>query len=244
MAETAVKDRPLKAYAVLEDSENTGAIYFSKHRIEALKAGANEYGGGELYGMRCSRAPWADEWATKDEDVPAKLMIAHGWHFECAGCGHRIDEDWLAEEDLPLDGVIGTQRSMVFCTEICEAQEHLRKVTARWHEKRMIGILKEMVLKRFPGVEFETKDNWKEHAYATQDHGTWYVKQAVVSFKFPGQKYGPATFRFDLDYHRIGPVKPHFSCCHGDIEAFNAFADSTSHISHDHQAAPPRAADT
>lgn len=218
----------LKAFAVLENDENTGAIYFAKRDIEARKAGANEFGDGDISNVSCRRAPWADEYAEAGV-VPAKACIAHGWHFECCGCGSTIDEDYLDEEDLLLDGVIGQQHGRVFCSEICECRFNLDKAISRDKERRMIDILKDVVRKRFPGVEFaDGKDNWKPHAYATSRGGVWQVEQAVVSFNFPGMKIGPASLRFDLDHRKIGPVKPHYNCCFGDKEAFEAYADATS----------------
>lgn len=216
----------LKAFAVTEECENTGGIVFARHAVTARRLGASEYNGGEFEGVSCRRAPWADEWADKQEDVPVQLMIAHGWHFECCGCGHRIDEDYLHENDLLIADVIGTQRSSVFCNEICKAEEALRDAIKRDREKRMLAIMRERVLKRFPGVEFATEGNWAQHAYAEKRNGSWQVSQAVVSFKFPGMVHGPATYRFDLDYHKVGPVRPHVSCCNGDRDAFEAWAAS------------------
>lgn len=217
----------LKAYSVLENNENTGAIYFAEHAIVARRLGANDYADGDLSYVTCRRAPWADEWANKDEDVPARIMIANGWHFECCGCGARVDEDYLYDEDLPLNGVIGTQRSRVFCSEICECEFKLHEAIRRDRERRMIDVMKSLVLKRFPTVKFsEAKDNWKPHAHAEKRNESWQVTQAVVSFAFPGMKIAPASYRFNLDHHKIGPVKPHFTCCFGDKEAFEAWADS------------------
>lgn len=223
----------LKAFAVLEEGENTGGIVFARHAIVARRDGANEYNGGEFHGVSCRRAPWADEWADRDEDIPARVLIDHGWHFECCGCGHTIDNDWLYDEDLPLDGVIGTQHSKVYCSEICEARDKLRAAIKRDHERRAIEALKAFVLKRFPGVVIEDgPDNWKPHAYASDNDGgavAWHVRQAVVSFKFPGMKIAPATCRIERGQRHdrfIGPVWPEFSCCYGDKEAFEAWVAS------------------
>lgn len=99
----------LKAYAVLEKDEYTGDIYFAPRAIVAAKAGANEYGDGELSYIQCRRAPWADAFARKG--VPAKVAVDHGWHFECHGCGIQIDSDLEEEHRLPVDGIVGTMDS-------------------------------------------------------------------------------------------------------------------------------------
>ncbi|HYM33363.1 MAG TPA: hypothetical protein VEU47_18840 [Candidatus Cybelea sp.] len=216
----------MKAFAVLSDYTNEGSIVFAKTGIEARKWGANELNDGELRGISCRRAPWADD---LDGQVPARLMIAHGWHFECCGCGETIDEDWLYDNDLPIEGVLGTQHSRIYCSDICQARDNLDRAIKRDHERRAIEMLQAYVLKRFPSVSFAQKDNWKPHAYAVQRGGTWQVEQVAVSFEFPGMKIGPATCRLDRggeNARLIGPVKPYFMCCGGDREAFEAWASS------------------
>lgn len=217
----------LKAFAVLEDYENTGGIVFAERAIVARRRGADQYNDGEFNGVSCRRAPWADEFAGKP--IPVKVMISHGWHFECSGCGATIGEDWLFDNDLPLDGVVGVEHSKVYCSDICEARDNLRRAIARDHERRAIQALKTFVLKRFPSVRFRDDSNWKPHAYASEERGAWHVRQAVVSFDFPGMKIGAATCRIERGHNNdrlIGPVRPEFSCCFGDKEAFEAWAAS------------------
>lgn len=227
MTSASVKEKPLKAYAVTEENENTGSIFFARHSITAAKAGANEHNGGDLHGISCRRAPWADEWATKDEDIPARVMIDHGWHFECHGCGSTIDEDFLDENDLPLGGVIGNQYGPVFCCHICECEHKLERAVAKDHERRAILWLESVVHQRFPGVKFvDDRGRFDRHAYACRQNGEWVVQQGVVSFEFPGMKIGPATCRFD-NVRSFGPVKPQYSCCFGDKEAFESYVEET-----------------
>jgi hypothetical protein len=176
------------------------------------------------------RAPWADEFV--GVDIPARVMISHGWRFECCDCGDVISEDCLDENDLTIEGVIGSQHSRVFCSEICEAKYNLDRAIARDHERRMIGALKTYVLTRFPGVTVETArsvDGYRHgaHAYATSRGSSWQIEEASVSFEFPGQKIAPATCELKRSYPNdkiVGPLKPEFSCCFGDLEAFEAWA--------------------
>lgn len=217
----------LRAYAVLEDCENTGGIVFAERPIVARREGASRYNDGDFGGVSCRRAPWADKFVGKP--VPVSVMIANGWHFECHGCGATIDEAWLHDEDLPLDGVIGTQESAVYCSEICECRERLHVAIKRDHELRAIMALKAFVLKRFPGVKIRDDDSHKPHAYATNENGVWHVREVVVSFDFPGMKVSAAQCRINRGWRSeriIGPIRPEFSCCAGDKEAFEAWADS------------------
>jgi hypothetical protein len=217
----------LKAFAVLEDNENTGGIVFAERAIAARREGANQFSDGDFGGVSCRRAPWADAYAGKP--LPIKVMIENGWHFECCGCGATIDEDWLDENGLPLDGVIGTQHSKVYCCEICECKDRLHQAIKRDHERRAIEALQAFVRKRFPSIAFAAKDNWRPHAYASESRGAWQVRQVVVAFEFPGMKIGAATCRIERGQQNeklIGPVWPEYSCCSGDLEVFRAWAAS------------------
>lgn len=217
----------LKAYAVLEDGENTGGIVWAGHNVVARREGASIFGDGDFSGMSCTRAPWADGYTHKT--LPISLMIENGWRFECCGCGATINEDFLDAEDLPLEGVIGTQHSKVYCSEICECRDNLEHAIKRDHERRAIEALRAYVLKRFPGVTIGAKENWAPHAYASNHGGAWQVRQVVISFEFPGQKIAPAACRIDRDQQNarlIGPIRPEYSCCFGDRETFEAWVAS------------------
>ncbi len=91
----------MKAYAVQEDYEGTGAIIFAKHAIQARRWGANEFNGGELGGMTCRRAPWADQYAPGP--IPAEVMMEHGWSFLCVRCERRVLD--LQEAVIAKDNV-------------------------------------------------------------------------------------------------------------------------------------------
>lgn len=214
--------KPLKAYAVLEEGENTGGIVFAAHAIVARRQGAAIFGDGEFDGVSCRRAPWADHCA-ESGIVPVSLMIDHGWWFECFGCGATINSDWLYDAGLPLLGVIGSQHSAIFCCDSCRSWHKAREAVRREVEADMIERLKAMVLRRLPGATFLESNG--AHAFSERgESGAWSVKQAIVDFDFPGRKHLYAQLRFDLRHDQVGPVKPSFRCSSGDQEAFEAFA--------------------
>ncbi|MGB3833710.1 MAG: hypothetical protein WA975_17815 [Mesorhizobium sp.] len=217
----------LRAFAVTENEENTGAIYFAKHDIVAKKWGANEYADGDITYVSCRRAPWADAYV--GQPIPAKVMIANGWHFECSGCGQRIDEDFFYDNRLPLEGVIGTQHSAVYCCSRCARKDLSLKRRRKAEEQRAIEAFKAIVRKRFPDADFcdDEQSSFKgHHAYVTAGRGGWHWKQVIVSFRFPGIKIGPAHYRLDGGYG-IGPYFAGYSCCNGDREAFEVWAAKT-----------------
>lgn len=217
----------LKAYAVIEEFEGNGAIFFATHDIEARKRGADEFGDGDLRGISCRRAPWADKFA--DGKLPASVMIENGWRFDCCSCGATIDEDYLNEQDLPIEGVVGFMHTMVYCNAVCEATYDLDRAIAKQHEERALRHLTTWIKKRFPSVKFSSQPMWKPHAYACERDGTWVVDQIVVSFKYPGAKYGLASVRVERRQHNhklIGPIRPQFSCAGGDRETFEAWVEA------------------
>jgi len=215
-----------KAFAVTEEDEGTGGIIFAKHAIVARREGANEYAGGEFDYVRARRAAWADHCA-ETKMVPASLMIEHGWHFECSGCGHRIDSDFLWERDLELSDVKGFQHTMVYCTPRCEARDNLERAEAKHIETRWIRRLRKFVKRKFPDAVLLDGG----HAYSAYRNGRRAIEQASVAFEFPGQVHGPASLRIDTktEWPRGGPSiskrhKPAWSCCTGDKAVFEAWA--------------------
>lgn len=228
--------KPLRAFAVTEPDENIGGIIFARHAITAAKIGAEEYGCGEIQGMSCRRAAWADQYCDTGR-VPASQMIARGWHFECHGCGARIDEDWLIENNLTVDGVCGSQNTWVFCCARCKWR-HKRYLAREASAKAdAIEAFKAVVRKRFGDVEFIDTDptgNMRQHhAYVVEgERGGWHWRQVHIAFNFPGMQFGPAHLVRDEPHGRgqcgfIGPTKPHYTCCGGDREAFEKFAAET-----------------
>ena len=161
--------------------------------------------------------------------VPASLMVAHGWWFECVYCGQRIDEDNLADRRLSAASVIGSQRSLVFCCKT-HALKHRREQAQRKRaEAAGVKLFSEIVLRRLPDAKLINEpQNMRPHAYVCGElGGPWVNEQIIISFTFPGMKIGPASLRYSRPYGvRIGPFRPEFSCCNGDIEAFTAFADA------------------
>lgn len=218
---------PLKAYSVCEREEGTGSIFFARHAISARRAGANEHSDGELYGVRCNRAPWADQFA-ETGIVPVSVMVENGWFFECHGCGVRINEDLPNWQDRAEPGdtfrdmlraareyrswtpadVVGTQHSAVFCNAACQ-EAHIAYETERERRQdRAIAAFKQIVLKRLPDavilpdVQDPSLPSYRRHhhAYATKSgKGRWRVEQIIVGFEFPGMKIAPASLEYRQD---------------------------------------------
>jgi len=218
----------VKAYSVLEKEDMTGDIYFASRAIYAAKWGANEYADGELGGVQCRRAPWADMFA--ETGVPAKVAVDHGWRFECHGCGITVDSDIGCEHGLSVDGICGKVSGAVYCSARCKWR-HVRDQERRKAEERSaIEDFKQIVLSRFPDADFEeeTENFWGHHAYVSRTHGCghWHRGQVIISFRFPGMRIGPAQFRMD-PFHKIGPPTAGYTCCNGDREAFESYAAAT-----------------
>lgn len=237
----------MKAYAVNEKYESTGAIYFAHHDIVARRNGADEYAEGELSQVTCRRASWADQCAGTGI-VPVSLMVANGWHFECSGCGVRIDDDlrFRYEEDIDdpehtdqavrfkgwsPDDIIGHQHSQVFCNQVCQDDHIAYHAECERRQDRAVARFKAFILRRFPGVEFpDDRERYRSYAHAyvyrTSD-GRWHVGQVRVPFNFPGQQYGPASLDYDAGSSWRRDRKLNWSCAGGDKEPFETYAAAT-----------------
>jgi hypothetical protein len=218
----------IKAYAVLQKYEMTGEIYFASKAIQAAVAGANELADGELGGVQCRRAKWADGFA--ETGVPAWLAIDHGWRFECSGCGVTLDSDIEATRGLPLRGVCGTVSSAVYCCGRCKWRSTVRETRRIAEEAAAIDDFKRIVMARFPDADFADDETHyrTHHAHVVRSKGTghWHRRQVVVSFRFPGMEFASACFRID-GYDRIGPPHGRYTVFNADREAFEAYARQT-----------------
>jgi hypothetical protein len=212
----------LKAYSVTEHDENRGEIYFAKHAIVARRLGADQYGDSELSNVSCRRVPWADKFAAQG-DIPIYDLINNGWHFECHGCGGQMDSDWFYDNNLKLEGAVGSMRTPTFCCAQCQIEDEHRNALLKDQRTEAIEMMKGVLLRRFPTAEVIEKDT---HAYVTGDHPSFVWEQVIIRFKYPGMKYGPAELRLDRKYGKPGPHRPEFTCCGGDVEAFNAWAEA------------------
>lgn len=243
----------VKAYAVTEKYESTGGIVFAKHAVVARRMGADIWADGEFSEVSCRRARWADHCA-ETGIVPAGLCVENGWHFECTGCGRRIDSDmaWLYEDGAgdpetcdeavrykgwTPDQVIGSQHSAVFCDQRCEDEHIAHEAERKRVQDRWIERFKKIVMTRFPdAVLIDDPERYRSHhhAYAFKRDGRWHIEQVAVAFTYPGMKYGPAMLEYlyrSPAYWRLPrrPEKPHFTCCGGDKDAFEAWAASVQH---------------
>lgn len=227
-APTAEKP-PLKAFTVLETCEDTGGIVLPGTR--SRRGGRDPRSSG----MATSTASPAG--------VPIGEMIEMGWHFECGGCGARIDRDYLAERDWRTEDVVGTQHSISYCNAVCEARHDLHRAEAAYHEARWIRRFRAFVRRRFPEAKLVPGEGigGGARAYASKVDGRLTIQEIDVRFEFPGMDIAPAS----LAYRRRTPdrwrtpgrwprqtfkhAKPEWSCCYGDKTAFEAFARGVQH---------------
>jgi hypothetical protein len=203
-----------RAYCVTDGGDKTEVI-FATNSAAARRKGANEMDIEFESVGHCRRAPEFDSFADRGF-VPAEELIAAGWWFECLGCSRVVSRDW--EDELnPIYEDHG-----VWCTPECKAADAQDRRIRKAMESAAIADFQRRVLKRFPGVEFEGQ----QHAYAAQRNGRYALEQVIVSFRFSGQKIAPVSYRYDNcgSWSGYGPPDPHYECCVGDREAFEAFA--------------------
>jgi hypothetical protein len=215
----------------VEADDNSGGIVFAKSAKQARRRGACEFGDGEPEHVIAYRAKWAD-WCAPSGIVHASLMIEYGWHFECHGCANRIDLDWLAENNLSTEDVIGTQGSVVYCCAHCKAADERVEAEKKRVGEAFLETMRAVVRQRFGDVNFhDVDDDFKPSAYILPQDGAYGIGSATIHFDFPGMAIAPATIEFRWPYSfrwdGIGPVKLVYRCCAGDQKAFEQFADQT-----------------
>jgi hypothetical protein len=214
---------------VVRDNDSGTVVVFDKRAVSARRHGANELD-IEFYAVEsCRRAPEFDEYAGQGF-VPARVLIEHGWRFECNGCCTWVDSDLEGydEDDEPIRLHPVYENHGVWCSPECKAAYEEDRRVRKELQAAAIADFKRRVLKRFPGVTFED-GSFKEHAYAQHNSaGIYGMEQIVVNFDFPGRKIGAASYRYDLNlseqWSLVGPRAPYFVCCNGDKEAFESFA--------------------
>ncbi len=114
--------KPLKAYEVQERQEGYSTIVFATNSATARREGAAELSIDWEDVDFCRRLPWADEYAGVKGGVPPLVCIDHGWWFQCAKCGCRINSDF---EGWDKDGNFFDikpieERSLIYCSQSCK----------------------------------------------------------------------------------------------------------------------------
>ena len=210
----------LKAFVVACPDHEHSAITFARSNIEARKWGASEWNDGELRGMSCTRIPGFD--CYHETEVPASEMVEIGWWFECSNCDRRIDNDDDDENRIIPSEVIGTQYSAVYCNAACRDEHLARKARERSAGDNFLAMIRERIKSRFGPVDFVV-GAFREHLFAQEVDGVVLIRDACLSFSFPGQLIGPASVRYQPKYI-VGPCRLEVFCCAGDAVAFEAFA--------------------
>lgn len=213
----------MKAYIVTEDYECRGGVVFANRAVEARRFGADEYNNGEFSGMSVKRAKGLDKYAKTG--VPAWLMIADGWSYECCGCGEPLGNDDIFDRGMSLTQVVGTDSGSVFCDWTCEAEYLAEYAATKAYGEAFLSLLRGMVKERFGPVKFP-EGRFKAHAYCRRERGHEVIHEAQVFFELRGLNYGPASLRYQpFKYCREKEMRrPEYHCCGGDRPAFEAWA--------------------
>jgi len=191
----ASKSRPLLAYIVQEEDEGTGGVVFARHAIVARRNGANEYNGGDFYGLTCRRAPWADRYAPGP--VPKLSMIDRGWWFECSGCQRQIKDEADPDSEFEVSSAAALEiGDAVYCSSGCRRNHLDEQADRKSREELAKQRLRRELWEKVPGITLLGDD----HAYVVCEDGRWVERQVVVYFSFPGAEHGPSTFRYEIGH--------------------------------------------
>lgn len=163
---TQPKPKVKKAYSV--QGYEAGAIVFATSSIEARRLGANQIDQPFEDIESCRRAPYADEYVAQGK-VPALVLIANGWWFECGHCGARVCDDSTHDDDDETPHQPVEENNWVFCSPKCQQAEHDERAARQARKQRVI----ETVAETFPGAEVKWVDD---------------SEPARCAFTFPGGK--------------------------------------------------------
>jgi hypothetical protein len=214
-----------KAYACTEDCKGTGGIIFANSNIEARKSASSIWGDGELRGWRVHRQPGLDKF--NKTGVPAWLLVADGWRFECSGCGMTIEEERLEDEGLNVTHVVGKENGRVFCCHSCRIDFMSLNAAAEAHGEAFLEMMRDLLRNRFSGEDLFFGEH-RQHVYVRRYNSPLVVEQAWVSFSYPEMKYGPATLKYEKngEYNRdsINCGRWFYSVPAGDIERYEKWA--------------------
>lgn len=215
----------MKAYICTTEYDGAGGVVFAKSNLAARKISANEWNDGELGGMHVNRAPSLDQYF--GAGVPAKVLIRDfGWSWEdgCANCGRGLNAWQLEEDGIDIEGVVGTDTSLVFCCQSCSDAYSYEKEMKNNAGMKVIEFLIEYVKRMFDGVSVK-----RTHHFTTGKGGLYTTEQAIVDFDFPGSRYGASIRMEDRFVHGrtiMMPHIPYFTCANGDLEAWNRMVEN------------------
>lgn len=228
-------------------------IIFARSSVEAKRRWSREHwNGDEIAGISTKRQPEWDQYAVQGY-VPALDLIYAGWWFECHGCGTQIAAEYIGGRDrshfdaadyaldreygpdltVPVMEPVELPAQRVWCCAQCRDDDLAERAKIKRWQERVLAWLDRRVMKRFPDAKLSSDpSNLGRHCYIARDKGLYTVKQAFVSFEWPGRKFGPASLRLDSPYRGSSewgkaPRRASVACCNGDREVFEAYANRT-----------------
>lgn len=209
----------LKAYSV--QGEEQGEIVYAKSNIEARKWGAHEFNDGELGGITCTRAEWADKYAPGP--CPNLVKLDHGWWIGCSGCEAEIHGSVIYVDGDEVEVSPVERKGYLYCSAKCANRYARDKKARKAREERALAELRASLLAKIPTAEIVEDDFWGKvgHAYVVKDKGRWRTSQARITFRFPGCKIASAKWGFDKTGEEPGAL-----VCNGDLKAFERWRDA------------------
>lgn len=144
----------MKAYTVTDgDGEEGGTvIVFATNGASARRHGGGEIGCGWEGVESCTRSPEYDQYASVGK-VPADVLIADGWWYECHHCSRKVtnnlkEEVWDDGLD-PDDFEVVAVNDHVFCSHLCRVKNYNESI----NKKRAEAALVEYVTTKWPRAD-------------------------------------------------------------------------------------------
>lgn len=169
----------MKAYIVRSTYGDGCCVQFAEHNVVARRQGANEIN-DEFEDVECNRYPAFDEYAATG--VPDKVLVEHGWWFECMQCNQRICSDPTDEDGEPITLEPVYAGNHMFCSAAC--QEDFR--TDRLYELCRGEMAATLAHHLWPGITIKCTNGYRHPARAWfafpggQDTVDWTIGEKTI----------------------------------------------------------------
>jgi len=162
------------------DGDGHGTVVWADNEPQALTVAGNC---PDIDGVdEIHRSPEFDQY--RPGPVPMKVLLEHGWCYQCWSCDHQITSDGCDDCIKPRSDqcyVPVCTKTMVFCSRHCH-KEYVEDQRREVKEKaQAIRAIRRLMRKNFPGAKIVKVSTTYEKVGDRRFSG-------IAEFKFPGAK--------------------------------------------------------
>lgn len=171
---------------VAYDGDGRGVVVYADNEPQALTYAGNSE---DIDGVdTIERYPDFDRY--RPGPVPTKIMLEHGWCFECWNCCHRVTQDGCDDCPPTSRGTSPrpvTTKTEVFCSRHCYTAWKEARVRDERERRAAIRSIRKIVRERFPEAKIK-------EVFASYEKVPGRNFSGIARFSFPGS-LGTAQYR-------------------------------------------------